>query len=135
MLSGFNRPFITLLVLAILFSSNGLVLSLHTCLANNSKEIELFSEQSCCMDMEDCHNEGSGKEKKVNETCCSSEYSYLKTANLFLCKKDFQTSYLYPFERSFSAIFNRADLKLFFSGNNYLNKTFQIRKLNSPMLI
>ena len=122
------------MVPAILFSSNGLVLSIHSCLFNSSKEIALFSESDCCKITDDCHNEIPGKEKKVNSTCCNSELTYLKTGSLFLNKKVLVITLFNQFEQSVSFLFH-PNYPEYYIDNGFSNKPipFTIRK--TPMLI
>ncbi len=134
MLSGFNRLFTILMVSAVLFSSNGLVLSIHSCLFNNSKEIALFSDSDCCRDINDCHNEAPGKENKVNTTCCTSEITYLKTASLFLNKKVFQVVCFNLFEPTVSFLISPT-FSFNYPENGYLNKPTPFKLRQIPMLI
>jgi hypothetical protein len=134
MLTGLNRLFTILMVSAVLFSSNGLVLSIHSCLFNNSKEIDLFTDSDCCKDIDDCHNEGPCKEKKVNPTCCTSEITYLKTASVFLNKKVFHDVCFNVFEQTVSYLIPRT-FSIHYPENGFLNKPAPFKLRQIPMLI
>lgn len=69
-----------------LISGNGLVLSVHTCLATSDKMVSLFSDNSCCSDQTECcpMNQPSGA---LESKCCSSEFKYEKISAPFLNNK------------------------------------------------
>lgn len=72
----FRKFFIHLLILSVFISGNGLVLSVHTCLASSTKTVSVF-ESNCCNDIHSKPCNGDKKEH-LKSTCCVSQFSYYK---------------------------------------------------------
>ncbi len=88
MKSANYRIFICLLALCVFFSTNGLALSIHTCLSESSKSISIFSSHDCCKDKKSCAKGPVKNNASFKSKCCSFSISYQKINSSFLVKKN-----------------------------------------------
>lgn len=96
MLPRYKRLVSFCLVLAILFSGNGIVLAIHTCFSTSSKSVSLFKNSSCCSSKESkCDPERSAKCESIASECCASEYSFFKLIIPSSHKKNLETETLF----------------------------------------
>ncbi len=72
----FKRILAIVLATVVFVSSGGVVLAVHICSKNSSKEVSLFSNQTCCSKKAPCSNSDAPKNFKKN--CCNLKITYHK---------------------------------------------------------
>ena len=88
MKSAYKRISICLLAFCVFFSTNGLALSIHTCISKSSKFISVFSSHDCCNTKQSCEKIPVKDSASFKSKCCSFSITYQKISSRFLVKKN-----------------------------------------------
>ena len=66
------------LSLAVLISTNGIVVAAHNCFSQHKTEVSLFSKKCCSKEKEQCHAKPVTKENTFTKKCCELKITYHK---------------------------------------------------------
>lgn len=75
-MTAFKRILAIVLATVVFVSSGGVVLAVHICSKNSSKEVSFFSNETCCSKKTSCSN--SDFQKILKKNCCNLKITYHK---------------------------------------------------------
>lgn len=122
-----RKYFVIALVVVVFFSTNGIALSLHYCLANSSKSVSIFISNSCCKKGKKCSGDSGDTNKLKTAPCCNSTITFYKLDT--------------PFEKAQTGNFFSPDLfcvlsfvQIFSQTNESFSLRYQVKDHPDPPL-